>query len=306
MWHLDHARHTVSSRTGSFAFLLVFAPLVATPHLTGTGRAQVTTAPSTAPVLRIEAGQHDTIIWRIDTDAAERFVVGASDDKTVRVWSSPDGRLVGILRLPIDADDANIGNAYAVAMSPDGNTVAIGGYLAKDWQHNYIFLFDRTSGELTQRVGDLPNVVNHLAYSSDGRRLATSLAGINGIWMFDAGKAYGLIPSNAQYKDLSLSAMFDRAGRLVTTSYDGFVRLYAADNYAIPVARFDSNGHRRYSAAFSPDGSRIAVGYRNVNEVLVLSSSDLTELFDANTIDLPKCRSVWRPTGCWLVVGWAL
>lgn len=38
-----------------------------------------------APVLRIEAGMHTAPIWRIAVDAAERVVVTASDDKTVRV-----------------------------------------------------------------------------------------------------------------------------------------------------------------------------------------------------------------------------
>ena len=56
----------------------------------------------TEPILRIEAGQHVAQIMRIDTDAANKFAVTASDDKTVRVWSLPDGQLQRVLRLPID------------------------------------------------------------------------------------------------------------------------------------------------------------------------------------------------------------
>jgi len=101
---------------------------VSAADLTGTGWAQVSPDRSTEPVLRIEAGLHGAVIYRIDTDAANRFAVTASDDKTVRVWSLPEGRLLRILRLPIDIDDTNVGKAYAVAMSPDGNTVAVGGF----------------------------------------------------------------------------------------------------------------------------------------------------------------------------------
>jgi WD40 repeat protein len=129
---------------------------------------------TTEPILRIETGQHGALIRRIDTDAENRFAVTASEDKTVRVWSLPEGRLMRVLRLPIDQGD--IGKAYAVAISPDSSTVAAGGWTGTAGHMN-VFLFDRASGELKQRLRDLPNVVHHLAYSPDGRRLAASLGG---------------------------------------------------------------------------------------------------------------------------------
>src|SRR5262245_12460329 len=70
----------------------------------------------TEPILRIEAGQHGAQIWRIDTDAANKFAVTASYDKTVRVWSLPDGKLQRVVRLPIDY--GHVGKANAVAISP--------------------------------------------------------------------------------------------------------------------------------------------------------------------------------------------
>jgi WD40 repeat protein len=234
----------------------------------------------TEPILRIETGQHGAMINRIDTDAANRFAVTASDDKTVRVWSLPEGRPLRVLRLPIN--EGNIGKAYAVAISPDGNTVAVGGCTGTAVHHN-IFLFDRASGELKQRLRDLPNVVLHLAYSPDGRRLAASLWGKHGVRVFDAGKDYRPLPSDTQYGDASYSATFDRTGGLVTSSDDGFVRLYAADRYETPIARFEGPGHRPFSAVFSPDGTRVAAGYTDSNDVVVLSGADLKQLFKPKT-----------------------
>ena len=169
----------------------------------------------------------------------------------MRVWSLPDGWLKQAARLP--ADLAKIGKAHAVAITPDGMTVAVG-CCSGSRSHNNIFLFNRVSGELATRLPDLPSGVLRLAYSHDGKRLAASLEGANGIRVFDVGKGYRLLPSDRKYTKSSYWATFDRAGRLVTTSDDGFVRLYAVDHFAAPLHRFNLKGHEPYAAAFSPDG----------------------------------------------------
>jgi WD40 repeat protein len=255
------------------------------------------------PILRIETGKHGAAIKRIDTDTENRFAVTASEDKTVRVWSLPDGRPLRVLRLPIDQED--IGKASAVAISPDGTTIAVGGNTGYT-RHVNIFLFDRASGKLKQRLGDLPQAVYHLAYSPDGRRLVATLWGKNGMRVFDAGNDYRQLPSDAQYGGSSYWAAFDRSGRLVTASFDGFVRLYASDRYQTPIARFEAPGHQLYSAAFSPDGSRIAVGYEFTNDVVVLSGTDLKQLFKPNTAGIPDVGLPavgWSADGRFLYAG---
>jgi WD40 repeat protein len=285
--------------------LRVLASLAAMLAAIAAGRAQ-DAAPElpTDPILRIETGKHGALISRIDTDAENRFAVTASDDKTVRVWSLPEGRLMRVLRLPID--QGNIGKANAVAISPDGTTVAVGGWTGTTVHSENIFLFDRASGELKQRLSHLPNVVCHLAYSPDGRRLAASLGVNNGIRVFDAGNDYRPLPSDTQYGDNSLWAAFDRSGRLVTTSYDGFIRLYAADRYQTLMARFRAPGHHPSSAAFSPDGTRVVVGYDDTSDVVLLSGTDLKELFKPKTTGIPNVglgAVGWSEDGRFLYAG---
>ncbi len=120
-----------------------------------------TIEPSREPILRIETGMHTAIMRRIGVDAANRHLVTASDDKTVRVWELPSGRPLRVIRVPIGA--GNEGKLNAVALSPDGSTIAAGGWTSNEsGKVESIYLFDRESGRLTRRLGGLPGVVNHL------------------------------------------------------------------------------------------------------------------------------------------------
>ena len=125
------------------------------------------------PVLVVDPGAHTAMINRLDADRAGRFLVTASDDKTVRVWAAGDGKLLQTLRLP--AGPGDVGKAYAAAVSPDGALVAAGGWTARAAGDESVYLFDRVSGRLLRRVGGLLHTVNHLAFSPDGTRLAAAL-----------------------------------------------------------------------------------------------------------------------------------
>jgi WD40 repeat protein len=78
------------------------------------------------PILVVDPGVHTAAIRAVDVNAAERLAVTASDDKTVRVWSLTDGKLLQTIRMPTGL--GNIGRIFAVAMSPDGNLIAAGGW----------------------------------------------------------------------------------------------------------------------------------------------------------------------------------
>ena len=41
---------------------------------------------SVEPVLRIEAGAHQSLVTRVSTDAQGRWILSASEDKTARLW----------------------------------------------------------------------------------------------------------------------------------------------------------------------------------------------------------------------------
>ena len=261
--------------------------------------------PPAEPFLRLNTIAHTAMIRRIATDRENRYAVTASDDKTARVWSLTDGQLLTVLRVPVG--DGNMGKLYAVAMTPDGATVAVSGWTSKSGLQENIYLFDRASGAMQRRLSGLPNPVNHLAYSADGGLLVTALGGSNGIRVYDANRGYEMLPSDPDYGGDSYWADFDRQGRLVTTSWDGFIRLYAAGLYDAPVVKVKGpSGSRPFSAVFSPDGQRIAVGYDDSTVVDLLSGQDLAFIQAADTSGVAGpniCNTGWSADGSHLFAG---
>lgn len=155
--------------------------------------------PSKEPILSIETDMHISAIKRISIDKNEKYIVTASDDKTIRVWDFKNGNLLKILRPPIGIE--NEGKIYAVAISPDAKYVAGGGDTGYFWDKGYsVYIFDLKTDSLTKKINNLPNVINELTYSKDGKYLAVGIWGGNGIKIYDADN-YKLIFDDKNYGD---------------------------------------------------------------------------------------------------------
>lgn len=250
---------------------------------------------------------HTATISRIAVDAGEHVVVTGSWDKTVRVWDLRSGRLLRTIDLP--AGKGNEGQVYALAITPDGKTIAAGGWTGWDWDGTAsVYLFDRANGHLTRRISGLPGRAIRLAFSPDGRRLAVCLRGSNGLRLFDqSGTPAG---EDRDYDGDCSAAAFGADGKLVTSSRDGFLRLYTSPASGSPLRliakrRSESGGHP-FGVAFSPDGLRIAVGFDDSPAVAVLSGTDLTPLFTADTTAVPSgnlASVAWSADGAQLYAG---
>ena len=233
-----------------------------------------------------------------------RTLVSGAEDKTVKLWRLADGTLERTLRLP--QGGGNLGKVYAVAISPDGSEVAAGGWTGSaDGSNNTIYIFDRTTGAVKHRIGGLPCVINHLAYDApDGDRLVATLAGANGIRLYETND-YIEISRDSDYDNNSLWADFSVDGRLVVSSDDGRLRLYgpAGDRVKIVEA---PGGQYPYGVAFSPDGSRIAVGYDDSTRVEVLDAYNLERLYVVDSLDPDNGnlgRVAWSVDGKTLLAG---
>lgn len=230
--------------------------------------------PDSTPQLRLEPSRHFAMISRMDVDRPERYAVTASADKTARVWDIRDGKLLRTIRPPIGK--GNEGQLFAVAISPDGELIAVGGWTGYEWQKKYdIYLFQRSNGHLLRRIRGLPGVITDLTFSKDGRKLAVAVAR-NGIRVFDPFSGRLLI-SDTQYSGASYSVDFNQQGQLVSVSYDGLVRLYDAQ-LKLKQRYRTQGGKLVFRARFSPDGRKIALVFHDSATVEVLATHNLSRL----------------------------
>ena len=131
--------------------------------LTSPGAAQ---KPPQDPFLRIEAGGHIGAIPHVSVDQQGRKLATAGYDKTVRIWSLPDGKQRKVLRVPIGSQQE--GELYAVALTPDGSRVFAAGATGGQWSGTFcIYVFDVNNGSLLGLLAGLPSPVNDLSVSPD-------------------------------------------------------------------------------------------------------------------------------------------
>ena len=282
----------------------IFATIFAVALLAGPARAG--DLPGGRPVLRIEPGMHTAPIKRIGVDAACTLMVTGSDDKTARLWALPQGgrgsaELLRTLRVPIG--EGNEGKVDAVALSPDGKWVAAGGYI-KAYDH-WAYIFEAATGRLVTRLGSLGNAIFQLAFSPDGSRLAATLAGGEGMRLWETAN-WGLLAVDKDYggKD-SYGAAFDGANKLYTVADDGQIRRYGADGQ-LEAKAATLGGKEPYSVAVHPQGGRLAIGFADATAVESYDARTLKQLYAANTAGISgkSLNSVaWSADGARLYAG---
>ncbi|MEZ5657471.1 MAG: caspase family protein [Burkholderiaceae bacterium] len=225
--------------------------------LAGPAQAQVrgAAAPGKA-VLQIELGGHSAPVRRLAVSAARGLIVTAGDDKTARVWDLNSHELRQVLRPPVG--DGETGRLYGAAFHPDGSRVAVAGSTGTTTGGHRILVFAPDTGQLIKQFDALGGDVKNLRYTPDGRLLLAVYAGENHLRAFDAEgrEVFGqALPGLAYGLDVTSD------GRIAVATLAGTVHLFRQQGDTLVAdGELRGEGHP-VSVAFSPDGTRLAVGY---------------------------------------------
>ena len=193
--------------------------------------------PPQEPQLVIEPGMHTAKIRKIAVDRNCSILATSSFDRTVRIWKLPDSQggqvqLQRTLRLPIDAADG--GRIKALALSLDGKLLAVGGHEVYERQRKEfsIYVYDMSTGHLVRyisaparRYDDYVDSPNDLAFSRDGRLLATVVSGYGGLFVWDTN-TWELKAEDLDYVGAGNALVFDDKKRLFVAGQDGYLRRY--------------------------------------------------------------------------------
>jgi WD40 repeat protein len=175
---------------------------------------------------------------------------GYTDGKgrgTIWLWDVRTGHLVRRW--------STSGAICGIAFSPDGGLVA-GGLCSPPGGET--FVWDARTGERILTLQGHTDLILDLAWSPDGRRIAT--AGVDGeakVWDVRTGAELLTLTGHTSFVT---GVAFAPDGRLVATaSYDGTVRLWNADT-GEQVLELSGHGGANSDVVFSPDGQRVASG----------------------------------------------
>jgi len=216
-----------------------------------------------SPFPQLDTGGHTAGIRGIAFTPDGKRLVSASEDKVIRVWDLQAGKTVRTIR---GESSRKMGRIFALALSPDGKWLAVGGDFGssvstESEKNQPIRLYDFNNGKLVALLNGHTAVVRALAFSADGSRLISGSSDNTAI-IWDSGTKPGvkvpkpkrLLRLEGHKADVFSVAFSSDGSRAVTGSYDKDLRLWRVSDGAL-IAAMTGHGDKVMSLAFARNGT---------------------------------------------------
>jgi WD40 repeat protein len=228
---------------------------------------QISDEDRNVPRLMLDTGGHQGVIKSLAFTPDDKFIVSAGDDKVIRIWDWQAGKTVRAIRGWSGSGPE--GMIYAMALSPDGRWLAVGGFLGTkaigkkpriEEDAFRVRLYDFASGELRVLLKGHTGNVMSLAFSHDSKLLISGAGrGDFGAIIWDVDQAKPLHRLTG-HRDFVNAVGFTPDGlRAITGSRDATLRLWSAMDGTL-LKEMTSHGSAVNTLAISPKDGPIASG----------------------------------------------
>ena len=241
-------------------------------------------------ILSIDAGGHQAMINKNIIVTKSGDIITASNDKTIRVWDSKTGLEKRKILGQIGAGSE--GKIYAIALSPNEEYLAVGGYMANFNDSSLmdvgaIRIYNYKSGKLLKILKSHADVVSDLAFSPDGKYLASGSSDFK-IKLWDMAD---FSPSSTIYSTIDFHTNQVYAVKFINKNGINHIVSAGDDN---KIALHAMSGKLIKSYTHSQNLDYLAT---NGNEIATCGQGNEILIFD-NSLNLKqKIKSEWVPAG---------